>query len=78
MFSGDQVYGEPYCYALPFVARDENVIEFTGLVKPIERCQWRAIREACKAAGIKVVRTRIRNGEPHTARLRTIDEGDTQ
>ena len=59
---GKQAWVDEYENALPFVAVDENTIEFVGLTKKITPSQWRAVRSACKAAGLKMVFKRIKNG----------------
>ena len=62
VFADGKQYGDEYENALPFVAVDESTIEFVGLTKKLTPSQWRAARSECKAAGLKMVFKRIKNG----------------
>ena len=71
VFDAGQGYGDPYCYALPFVVV-EGGVEFIGLATPIRPCQWRAIKAACRAHGLRVFRTRIRGGQKQTREVKCL------
>ena len=70
VYSEDAKFGDPYCYAIPFKRIGYDEIEFIGMVKNIKLCQWRAIRRELKAAHIKAIRTRVRDGQLHRRTMR--------
>ncbi len=79
VFNSDQKYGDPYCYALPFVVREKyaaplangkrGLVEFVGVVKVMSSCQYRAMKQAMFEAGWGIVSTRIKDGKVQTVEL---------
>jgi len=60
VFEGHHNYGDPYCYALPYVVRErfdeprdgkKGLVEFIGVNQVMKPCQYRAMRAAMRAAG---------------------------
>ena len=81
VFDGEQKYGDPFCYALPFVVRKRfpmpveggklGLIEFVGVMKVMKPCQYRAMREAIRAEHYGILSTRSRGGQMRTIELGT-------
>ncbi len=77
VFGGGEKYGDPYCYALPFVVRErfvaegqgKGLIEFVGVTKVMAPCQYRAMRRAMRAAGWGILSTRIKDGQSRTIEI---------
>lgn len=70
VFAFDAEFGEPYEYALPFRRIDENTIEMVGVFAngkqnnvPLPH-QWRAIRNAARRIGLRVIRRRRSGARP--------------
>lgn len=75
VFGGGQQYGDPYCYALPFVVREREdgerlgLIEFIGVTKVMQPCQYRAMRKAMRDAGWGILSTRVKAGQSRTIEI---------
>ena len=79
MFSEGAVYGDAYCYDLPFVVRERfetedeegrhGLIEFIGVHPVMIRCQYRALRAAAREAGWGILSTRIKDGRKRTIEI---------
>lgn len=78
VFGGGQEYGDPYCYALPFVVRERygsavngktGLIEFEGVTVVMKPCQYRCMRRAVRDAGWGVLSTRIKDGKARTIEI---------
>jgi hypothetical protein len=71
VFGGGEEYGDPYCYALPFVVRDKErkLIEFIGVLKVMQSCQYRCLRKAMREAGWGILSTRVKDGQSRTIEI---------
>lgn len=78
VFGGQEEFGDPYCYALPYVVRQRYVdgrpralglIEFIGVTQVMKPCQYRAMRQAVRKAGWGILSTRIKNGQARTIEI---------
>ena len=79
VLSGDEQYGDPYCYRLPFVVREvfptpdslgrKGLVEYVGVYPVMRICQYRALRTAMREAGWGILSTRVKDGRARTIEI---------
>jgi hypothetical protein len=86
VFGGDQSFGDPYCYCLPYVVRERfrhpavdgvlGFVEFIGVLKVMKPCQYRAMRQAVRQAGWRILSTRSKDGAMRTIEVCKCRKGE--
>ena len=76
VFDEHSTFGQPYCYALPFVVREKfdsgeriGMIEFVGVTTVMQPCQYRAMRKAVRDTGWGILSTRVKDGKSRTIEI---------